>query len=102
MAGSSRVAKYSGFLGSQNSAVFHYGTNANNDVGSVWYAPNQVTESSAHFPPHFNAHAVFIARAGPSLHRRPARVDWKHTSPQPNMVPAEATLSGQFCFREIS
>ncbi|KAF8200850.1 glycoside hydrolase family 76 protein [Pholiota molesta] len=41
MAGSSRVAKYSGFLGSQNSAVFHYGTNANNDVGSVWYAPNQ-------------------------------------------------------------
>ncbi|KAL0581316.1 hypothetical protein V5O48_000692 [Marasmius crinis-equi] len=37
----SRTAKYSGFLGSQMSAVFHFGTNANNDVGSVWYAPNQ-------------------------------------------------------------
>ncbi|KAK7045586.1 hypothetical protein VNI00_007418 [Paramarasmius palmivorus] len=36
-----RTAKYSGFLGSQTSAVFHYGTNAQNDIGSVWYAPNQ-------------------------------------------------------------
>ncbi|KAJ7925284.1 glycoside hydrolase family 76 protein [Mycena leptocephala] len=35
-----RTAKYSGFLGSQSSAVFHYGTDAANDVGSVWYAPN--------------------------------------------------------------
>ncbi|KAJ7725838.1 glycoside hydrolase family 76 protein [Mycena maculata] len=35
-----RTAKYSPFLGSQASAVFHYGTDANNDVGSVWYAPN--------------------------------------------------------------
>ncbi|CAK5265762.1 unnamed protein product [Mycena citricolor] len=33
-------SKYSGFLGSQSSAVFHFGTDANNDVGSVWYAPN--------------------------------------------------------------
>ncbi|KAF9478615.1 glycoside hydrolase family 76 protein [Pholiota conissans] len=41
MAGSARVAKYSAFLGSQTSAVFHFGTNANADVGSVWYAPNQ-------------------------------------------------------------
>ncbi|KAJ7043230.1 glycoside hydrolase family 76 protein [Mycena alexandri] len=36
----SRNAKYSGFLGSQQSAVFHFGTDASNDVGSVWYAPN--------------------------------------------------------------
>ncbi|KAJ3989131.1 glycoside hydrolase family 76 protein [Lentinula detonsa] len=38
---STRTAKYSPFLGSQTSAVFHYGTDANNDVGSVWYAPDQ-------------------------------------------------------------
>ncbi|KIK67462.1 glycoside hydrolase family 76 protein [Collybiopsis luxurians FD-317 M1] len=37
----SRTAKYSPFLGSQESAVFHFGTDASNDVGSVWYAPNQ-------------------------------------------------------------
>ncbi|KAJ3501330.1 hypothetical protein NLJ89_g9383 [Agrocybe chaxingu] len=30
-----RTARYSPFLGSQTSAVFHYGTNANNDIGSV-------------------------------------------------------------------
>jgi predicted alpha-1,6-mannanase (GH76 family) len=36
-----RTAKYSPFLGSQTSAVFHYGTDAAGDVGSVWYAPNQ-------------------------------------------------------------
>ncbi|PPQ95018.1 hypothetical protein CVT25_000481 [Psilocybe cyanescens] len=41
MAGLARVGKYSAFLGSQESAVFHFGTNANDDVGSVWYAPNQ-------------------------------------------------------------
>jgi hypothetical protein len=35
-----RTAKYSPFLGSQDSAVFHYGTDANDDIGSVWYAPN--------------------------------------------------------------
>ncbi|KAJ6625661.1 glycoside hydrolase family 76 protein [Mycena sp. CBHHK59/15] len=35
-----RNAKYSGFLGSQSSAVYHYGTDAAGDVGSVWYAPN--------------------------------------------------------------
>ncbi|EGO00273.1 glycoside hydrolase family 76 protein [Serpula lacrymans var. lacrymans S7.3] len=35
-----RTAKYSSFLGSQYSAVIHYGMNANNDIGSVWYAPN--------------------------------------------------------------
>ncbi|KAH7875347.1 Six-hairpin glycosidase [Lentinula edodes] len=38
---STRTAKYSPFLGSQTSAVFHYGTDSSNDVGSVWYAPNQ-------------------------------------------------------------
>ncbi|KAJ8481984.1 hypothetical protein ONZ45_g15112 [Pleurotus djamor] len=37
----SRTAKYAPFLGSQMSAVFHFGTNANNDIGSVWYAPDQ-------------------------------------------------------------
>lgn len=37
----SRIAKYSGFLHAQASAVYHYGTNANNDIGSVWYAPDQ-------------------------------------------------------------
>ncbi|KAF8893377.1 hypothetical protein BD779DRAFT_1467740 [Infundibulicybe gibba] len=36
-----RTAKYSSFLGSQTSAVLHFGTNANNDVGSVWYGPDQ-------------------------------------------------------------
>ena len=36
----SRTSKYSGFLGSQLSAVTHYGENANQDIGSVWYAPN--------------------------------------------------------------
>lgn len=38
-----RTAKYSAFLGSQSSGVFHYGTNAATDVGSVWYAPDQVS-----------------------------------------------------------
>ncbi|KIJ67713.1 glycoside hydrolase family 76 protein [Hydnomerulius pinastri MD-312] len=37
----SRTAKYSGFLGSQYSAVIHYGMNADHDIGSVWYAPDQ-------------------------------------------------------------
>jgi hypothetical protein len=37
-----RTAKYSAFLWSQSSGVFHFGTSASNDVGSVWYAPNQV------------------------------------------------------------
>ncbi|KAF9268674.1 Six-hairpin glycosidase [Marasmius fiardii PR-910] len=37
----SRTDKYRPFLGSQESAVFHFGTNANNDIGSVWYAPDQ-------------------------------------------------------------
>jgi superoxide dismutase len=35
-----RTAKYSPFLGSQASAVWHYGTSASNDIGSVWYAPD--------------------------------------------------------------
>ncbi|KAJ6593883.1 glycoside hydrolase family 76 protein [Mycena capillaripes] len=35
-----RTAKYSAFLGSQSSGVFHFGTDAAGDVGSVWYAPN--------------------------------------------------------------
>ncbi|KAF8893379.1 glycoside hydrolase family 76 protein [Infundibulicybe gibba] len=36
-----RTAKYSAFLGSQIAAVLHFGTNADNDVGSVWYEPDQ-------------------------------------------------------------
>lgn len=36
-----RTAKYSEFLGAQQSAVFHYGKNAIGEVGSVWYAPNK-------------------------------------------------------------
>jgi hypothetical protein len=36
-----RVAKYAPFLGSQSSAALHFGKDAANDVGSVWYAPNQ-------------------------------------------------------------
>ncbi|KAJ7901812.1 glycoside hydrolase family 76 protein [Mycena olivaceomarginata] len=35
-----RNAKYSAYLGSQSSGVFHFGTDAAGDVGSVWYAPN--------------------------------------------------------------
>ena len=35
------IAKYAGFLHAQSSAVYHYGTNADDDVGSVWYAPDQ-------------------------------------------------------------
>ncbi|VDB93551.1 unnamed protein product [Peniophora sp. CBMAI 1063] len=38
---SKRTAKYSSFLGVQSSGAFHNGKNAANDVGSVWYAPNQ-------------------------------------------------------------
>jgi hypothetical protein len=34
------IAKYQRFIGDQESAVVHYGTNANADVGSVWYAPS--------------------------------------------------------------
>ncbi|EPQ57052.1 Six-hairpin glycosidase [Gloeophyllum trabeum ATCC 11539] len=36
-----RTAKYSAFLGAQYSAIYHYGKNADNDVGNVWYAPSQ-------------------------------------------------------------
>ncbi|KAH7923716.1 glycoside hydrolase family 76 protein [Leucogyrophana mollusca] len=36
----SRTSRYSGFLDSQYSAVIHYGKNAANDIGSVWYAPD--------------------------------------------------------------
>ncbi|KAJ7226092.1 glycoside hydrolase family 76 protein [Mycena pura] len=36
-----RTAKYSGFLHAQASGVLHFGTDASNDIGSVWYAPNQ-------------------------------------------------------------
>jgi len=35
-----RTAKYAPFLGSQESAVVHFGTSASDDVGSVWYAPD--------------------------------------------------------------
>ncbi|KAG8986588.1 hydrolase 76 protein, partial [Tulasnella sp. JGI-2019a] len=37
---SMRTAKYAGFIAAQASAVLHYGKNANNDIGSVWYAPD--------------------------------------------------------------
>ncbi|KAG6812607.1 hypothetical protein H0H92_001958 [Tricholoma furcatifolium] len=37
---STRTAKYSPFLGSQESAVYHYATGSDNIPGSVWYAPN--------------------------------------------------------------
>ncbi|CAA7263178.1 unnamed protein product [Cyclocybe aegerita] len=47
------TAKCSPFLGSQTSAVFHYGTNANNDIGSVWYAPNQARPISFLVVPNF-------------------------------------------------
>ncbi|KAF7319902.1 Six-hairpin glycosidase [Mycena kentingensis (nom. inval.)] len=36
----SRTAKYAGFLHAQASGVFHFGTSAANDIGSVWFAPN--------------------------------------------------------------
>ncbi|KAF7973258.1 hypothetical protein HWV62_38739, partial [Athelia sp. TMB] len=35
------TAKYSPFLGSQNSAVVHYGIDASEDVSNTWYAANQ-------------------------------------------------------------
>ncbi|KAF7309996.1 Six-hairpin glycosidase [Mycena indigotica] len=35
-----RTAKYSGFIHAQASGVYHYGTNGENDIGSVWYAPS--------------------------------------------------------------
>jgi hypothetical protein len=36
-----RTAKYKDFLNAQLSAVFHYGKNAQDIIGSVWYAPDQ-------------------------------------------------------------
>jgi len=36
-----RTSKYSPFLGKQLSAVVNFGIDANNDIGSVWYAANQ-------------------------------------------------------------
>ncbi|EJD52539.1 glycoside hydrolase family 76 protein [Auricularia subglabra TFB-10046 SS5] len=36
-----RVERFRSFIGSQSSAIFHYGTNANGDIGNVWYAPSQ-------------------------------------------------------------
>lgn len=35
-----RTAKYAPIIAAQASAVLHYGKDANNDVGSVWYAPD--------------------------------------------------------------
>jgi hypothetical protein len=37
----SRITKYSGFLGSQHSDVANYAMNAAYDVGSVWYAADE-------------------------------------------------------------
>lgn len=36
-----REEKYSAFLGTQAAAVMENAMNATDDVGSVWYAPNQ-------------------------------------------------------------
>jgi hypothetical protein len=36
------TAKYSVFLGDQSAAVLRYATNASLDIGSVWYAKNEV------------------------------------------------------------
>jgi hypothetical protein len=36
-----RTKKYANFLSAQQSAVLHYGKNSANEVGSVWYAPDQ-------------------------------------------------------------
>ncbi|KAJ7785645.1 glycoside hydrolase family 76 protein [Mycena metata] len=36
-----RTAKYAGFIRAQASGVYHYGTSASTDIGSVWYAPSQ-------------------------------------------------------------
>jgi len=36
-----RTAKYSPFLGAQYPAVVHYGTDVNDDIGSVWYTASQ-------------------------------------------------------------
>ncbi|KAG8884544.1 hydrolase 76 protein [Tulasnella sp. 332] len=35
-----RMAKYAPIIAAQASGVLHYGKNADNDVGSVWYAPD--------------------------------------------------------------
>ncbi|KAG8996312.1 hydrolase 76 protein [Tulasnella sp. JGI-2019a] len=35
-----RTAKYAPIIDAQASAVLHYGKNAANDIGSVWYAPD--------------------------------------------------------------
>ncbi|TFY79342.1 hypothetical protein EWM64_g4672 [Hericium alpestre] len=40
-AGSAAQEKYSSALGQQASGVYHYGKNSANDVGTIWYAPNQ-------------------------------------------------------------
>ncbi|KAG0704535.1 glycoside hydrolase, partial [Suillus ampliporus] len=37
----SRIAKYSDFLGSQYSGIVDHATNSDRDVGSVWYDTNQ-------------------------------------------------------------
>ncbi|KAI9061566.1 glycoside hydrolase family 76 protein [Trametes sanguinea] len=36
-----RASKYAGFIGAQESAVYHYATGSEWTVGNVWYAPNQ-------------------------------------------------------------
>jgi hypothetical protein len=57
-----RTAKYSSFLGSLSSAVYHYGTNADGDIGNVWYAPSQ---GGSIFSPESSASgiAAFVAAA---------------------------------------
>ncbi|KZV82738.1 glycoside hydrolase family 76 protein [Exidia glandulosa HHB12029] len=40
-ASADRAARFKSFIGAQSSAIIHYGTNANGDIGNVWYAPSQ-------------------------------------------------------------
>lgn len=81
-----RTAKYSSFLGSQTSAVFHYGTSASKDVGSVWYAADQV---SAPLPFCGSVEMDNACRVDRSLRPRPVQVGWKRISVQRSTVLAK-------------
>ena len=62
----SRTAKYSSFIGSQSSGALHFGKDAANDVGSVWYAPN--AGGSVFTPEASNSGlAAFVAAAKVSI-----------------------------------
>jgi hypothetical protein len=40
------TVKYGGFLGDQSAAVIRFATNGSLDIGSVWYAENEVGRES--------------------------------------------------------